>query len=144
MRFQCCWQGYMLTCDLGGTVKTPAFPREDQAILPVHLPAKTAPTTGHGTMDWAAVLLTSQLITPLPLSAATAGPGPTALFAATLLQPLPNHLDHLLHLVNPESLLVTTMTSPMGTNALAPKSASTVLVTSPLALRASLPALFPV
>lgn len=144
--FSVAGKGRVLTCDLDGIVKTSAFPTEAQTILPVHPQVKTAPTAGRGIMDWAVALLTSQPTTPLPLSAATTGSGPTALTAAILPRPTPLPLTHPLHLVNPESLLVMMMTSlamGAGTNAFPPRNASTALVTSPLALKASLLALFP-
>ena len=138
----------MLTCDLDGIVKTAASRTEDPVTHPVHLPAKAAPTAGLGTMDWAAVLLTSQPITPLPPSAVMAGAGPTTPFAATLPRLILTPPTHPLRLINPESLRVTTtIKNPVGTtgtNAFPTESASTGLAPSPLVPKVSLLALFPV
>jgi len=128
-----------------GAVRTAVFPAEDQAILPARLPAKTAPTTGRGTRDWAAVLLTSSHpVTPLLLSATTTGSGPTTLSAATLPRPLPTLPTHPHRLVNPMTVTMTRrmVKTARGTNASLPRSVSTAPVTLQLALRASLLALF--
>lgn len=127
-----------LTYDLGGIVRTAAFPMGDRAILPVHLPTQTVLTTGRGTPDWAAVPLTSQPTTPPLLSARTTGNGLTIPFVATLLQvPTP---PHPLHPAPPDSLLMTIIT---GTNAIPFRSANTALGTLHLALGVSLLVLFP-
>ena len=152
---------------LGGVVKTAVSPMEDQRILPALLPARTVPTTGLGTMDSAAVPLTSSRpVIPLPLSAAMGGTGPTTLFVATLPRLLPTLLTHLSRLVNPETVMtitramarvaktatttttttttrVTTDTTVMDTNASPPRSVNTALVTLLRVPKVSLLALFP-
>lgn len=117
-----------------------------QAILPARLPAKTAPVTGRGTRDWAAVLLTSSHpATPLLPSAIITGTGPITPSAATPPRPLLTLPTRLLHLVNPKTVTMTrTMVkTAMGTNASPPRSVNTALVTLQLAPRVSLLALFP-
>ena len=96
-------ESHTLTRILGGTLRTSAFPEVDRGIPPTHLPTLTVPSTGRGTLERAAVLLTSLLIPFLLLSVAEAGTGALAPFAATLPHPAPPPPIPLPHPGPPES-----------------------------------------
>ena len=70
-------------------LRTCVFRTEGRVTPPVHPPTRTAPSTGRGTLERAAVLLTSPRVPFLLLSALGAGTGAPAPSAASLPPPLP-------------------------------------------------------
>jgi len=104
-----------LTRVLGGPPRTSVFPEADRGIPPTHLPTLTAPSTGRGTLERAAVLLTSHLIPFLLLSVVEAGIGALAPSVATLPHPVPPPPNPLPRPGPPESPMM--MTAMMMTGA---------------------------
>lgn len=82
------WRRDVLSPGIGGTPKTPVFPKEGQVSPPPHPPTPTVPSTGRGTLERVAALPTSHRILFLLLSALRIGIGVLVDSAATLRQPL--------------------------------------------------------
>ena len=92
-RFKCVFsldrERNILTRGLGGTPKTSVFPKEDQKTPLPHPPTLTAPSTGRGTLERVAVLLTSHRTPSLLLNALRAGVGSLVSSSASLPRPDP-------------------------------------------------------
>ena len=141
----------VLTRVSGGTRRTSVFPEADPTTPPGHLPTPTVPTTGRGTLERAAVLLTSPLIPSLLLSVAITGIGAPAPFVATLPRPVlpPNPPSHPIPPESPVMMTAMMMTRMervervITTSASLPRSVNSVTAMWLLAPRVSPLALSP-
>lgn len=134
----------VLTRVLGGPLRICVSKKEGHPIPPTHPPTLTAPTTGRGTVELAAVLLTSHRVPSLLLSVAVAGIGPPVPTAAIVPQPLPPPSSPPLHQMPPMvAAIMGTPATVTATNALTLRSATTAPAMLLLVLRAALLALLP-